>query len=404
MPHANPGRPDLDQLVERCRHADVLFVPADGYHDAPSRVRAFGFSRELNRRGWKTEVLSMTDDFTKPDGISHIPRNNWPLMDRYLFGRLLDAIAVIAETSKAVLYTQKADINYIAAGMAAVAGGNRLVFDYDDNDVEINFTAGPLAAMMDDFHPRRMMGDAAGKADACVASSTVLRDMLTAYNENTHLIRTVVDTQLFDIALRDKAEAPLPIPTDRVNIIWPGSIWNGAMMRDYLNIVRCFLDVPADVRQGACLNLLAFGSMAPMAAAMARELAEEAEAADQIRTHSFLEPDRMPALLAQMDIGLMFLMENKYTRAKSPTKMFEYMAMGLAVCASATGEPAHILEDGETGMLASDTAEFTDRLTTLIADAERRKTMARRGHETIRQEFCFDAIGPQVEAVLERLM
>ena len=389
--------------ARRCRDADVLFVPADGFQMAPARVRAYAFADELRKRGLNAQVLSMVDHFTLGDGVPYLPRNNWPSMDRYLLGRSLDLFDVIAQNRKAVLYAQKADLNFFAAGMAKLANGNKLILDYDDNDEAVFFVANPLAEAIADLHPRYALASWAAKSDACVASSAYLFDKLSTYNENTHLIRTVVDTHTFDIAQRGTGAFPEPFDHDRVHLIWPGSVWNDDMVRDLLLMLRCFLDLPSAVLATAQLHLLIFGNKTALLKTMTADMAAARGCPDAVVFHAAVAPAQMPQLLGHMDIGLIFLRDNSFTRAKSPTKMFEYMAMGVAVCATDTGEPGHILEDGVTGMLARDTEEYTGKLERLILDAVARRQMAIRALELIRGKYCMERIGGQLANVLSSL-
>ena len=46
--------------------------------------------------------------------------------------------------------------------------------------------------------------------------------------------------------------------------------------------------------------------------------------------------------------------DSMFNNGKSPTKMFEYMAMKCAVIASDVGEAAHIIENGANGLKAQE--------------------------------------------------
>lgn len=70
--------------------------------------------------------------------------------------------------------------------------------------------------------------------------------------------------------------------------------------------------------------------------------------------------------------------------SRSSTKLFEYMACGLAIVASATGEPLHILENNHTAILCkSNSEEFAQATQTLLANPDLRQTLA----ENCRQKF-----------------
>ncbi|MDR3449163.1 MAG: glycosyltransferase family 4 protein [Alphaproteobacteria bacterium] len=371
---------------------------------APARIRAYNFARELQRRGVKAEVLSFVDDFLAPEGVAYIPRNDWPAMDRYTLGKVLAMQEAIALNLHCPVVAQKADLNLFAMAMAGSLNGNKLILDYDDNDVEVFFASHRVADRIDDFHPRHVLQHFAEKADCCIASSHSLHEMLHAFNPQTHLVYTVVDTEIFDYGLRAKAVPIDGIDPGKVNLIWPGSVWNEEMTQDVLLIAEAFLSMPETVRAKAVLHFYGFGGGWPTAAAIIEDMMNTRGAMGQIKLNSAVAPDAMPGIMAHMDIGLICLQYNRYTRAKSPTKMFEYMAMGLAVCASSTGEPGRILEDGVTGVVAHDLRSYSEKLAHLIADAGFRQKIAAKGRELVNDRYTMRTAGDQLMAIFEPMM
>jgi glycosyltransferase involved in cell wall biosynthesis len=68
----------------------------------------------------------------------------------------------------------------------------------------------------------------------------------------------------------------------------------------------------------------------------------------------------------------------------SPTKLFEYMAMGKAIVASALDQIAEVLEDGKTALLVKpgDSAELALAIERLAMDAQLRAQLGRKARET----------------------
>src|SRR6266851_9055907 len=68
----------------------------------------------------------------------------------------------------------------------------------------------------------------------------------------------------------------------------------------------------------------------------------------------------------------------------SPTKLFEYMAMGKAIAASALDQIADVLEDGRTALLVKpgDADELADAVQRLAADEQLRIALGRNARET----------------------
>lgn len=79
--------------------------------------------------------------------------------------------------------------------------------------------------------------------------------------------------------------------------------------------------------------------------------------------------------LQEMDIGIMPLPDDPWTRGKCAFKIVQYMAIGIPSVASPVGMNCEVLADGETGYFASTTQEWIDRLESLILLSELRMKM-----------------------------
>lgn len=91
--------------------------------------------------------------------------------------------------------------------------------------------------------------------------------------------------------------------------------------------------------------------------------------------------------ILSFDIGLAPLPDNKWTRGKSSYKLLQYMASGLPTVCSAVGFNQEIVVDGENGMLASHTDEWTEKLSKLVSDATLRSTLGFSARKTIESQF-----------------
>jgi glycosyltransferase involved in cell wall biosynthesis len=80
------------------------------------------------------------------------------------------------------------------------------------------------------------------------------------------------------------------------------------------------------------------------------------------------------------------------------------MACGVPVVASAVGVNCEIVQDGESGFLARTKAEWADRLTRLLSDAELRHRFARAGRQRVEDRYSLQQHAPAMIAVLERAL
>ncbi len=77
-------------------------------------------------------------------------------------------------------------------------------------------------------------------------------------------------------------------------------------------------------------------------------------------------------------------MPGNYPFFGSPTKLFEYMAMGKAIAASALDQIAEVLEDGKTALLVApgDSVELVAAIQHLAADPRLRAELGRNARAT----------------------
>jgi len=103
--------------------------------------------------------------------------------------------------------------------------------------------------------------------------------------------------------------------------------------------------------------------------------------------------------LAGCDIGLAPLPSNRFTEGKCSFKVLEYAAASLPVVASPVGTNADYVVDGITGFHARSMADWIDRLSALIKDADLRNQMAKANRKHVEQ-FDIDIIGKKLSRVI----
>lgn len=110
--------------------------------------------------------------------------------------------------------------------------------------------------------------------------------------------------------------------------------------------------------------------------------------------------DREAADIRDMDIGIMPLPDTPWMRGKCGYKLIQYMACGLPVVASPVGVNGEIVTHGETGFLASTSAEWRSALQTLINDPELRLRMGQAGRRRVERDYSMQVHGPRVARLL----
>lgn len=95
--------------------------------------------------------------------------------------------------------------------------------------------------------------------------------------------------------------------------------------------------------------------------------------------------------LARMDIGVMPLPDDEWTRGKCGFKALQYMAMEIPCIASPVGVNTEIIQHGKNGFLASTADEWKACLKALITDELLRKKIGKAGREQVIQRYSVES-------------
>ncbi len=102
--------------------------------------------------------------------------------------------------------------------------------------------------------------------------------------------------------------------------------------------------------------------------------------------------DEVPRLVAAADIAVVPYPVMQQDLWLSPLKLFEYMASGTAIVASAVGQLTDVIEDGKNGLLVApeDTSAMAVALQRLIGDEVLRLRLGRQARENAEREHSWE--------------
>ena len=106
--------------------------------------------------------------------------------------------------------------------------------------------------------------------------------------------------------------------------------------------------------------------------------------------------------LQSIDIGIMYLPDNEWTRGKCGFKIIQYMAVGKPVVASPVGVNLDIVKHGQNGYLAFTMDEWSEYLTRLMSDASHRLKLGQEAIHTVEQQFSIHSCLPILKNILEK--
>lgn len=198
------------------------------------------------------------------------------------------------------------------------------------------------------------------------AGNDFLADYARSFNSNVRVVPTVLKTDHRDFNYSSKA------PNDKIVIGWIGStttIKHIEWGRDILvELLRRFPDT---------VELVIVSDMQP--------------ALPEVR-HTFRRwsPTVEQELLTTMDIGIMPLPDDEWTRGKCGFKGLQCMSYGIPVVMSAVGVNKQIIEHGVNGFLAKNSEEWMEALTMLIRNPQLRIEVGRQGKKTVMDSYAAE--------------
>lgn len=193
-----------------------------------------------------------------------------------------------------------------------------------------------------------------------------LADYARQFNPNTIVNPTTLDTVHLHVPDNTR------IADDKITIGWTGS-------RSTLKYLKSILPVLQVLsRNHPHLRFLVIADKNPMlklANLEFRPWARETEITD----------------LAAIDIGIMPMPDDAWTRGKCGFKALQYMAMGIPAVVSPVGVNTEIVRQGEEGFLCTSFEEWFTRLEELIMDDNKRREMGRRGRQRVIDHYSVAA-------------
>jgi glycosyltransferase involved in cell wall biosynthesis len=108
------------------------------------------------------------------------------------------------------------------------------------------------------------------------------------------------------------------------------------------------------------------------------------------------EPDDLRAL----DVGLMPLPDDEWSRGKCGMKALQYMALGIPPVVSPVGVNTTIVRDGVNGSYACTEEEWIDRIALLLEDEPLRRSLGQEARRTVEESYSAQAHAPRVARIL----
>jgi glycosyltransferase involved in cell wall biosynthesis len=359
----------------------LIFITREGYRLPGARIRCYNFARELRSYGVKAEVLSYSDTLGAKDGELE---SQMGLAEKIKFNHR--AFKMLAKDKDALFYLKRFNYHFLAPYLAHLLNKNRVILDLDDWEMRDNpkYYLGFYPSSKAHFLIRHI----ARRSILCIAASRFLEEFLSPFAAKLYYIPTGVDTGLFK-------PSPQPARQDKIIFSWIGTLHK----REYIENIGFALDCFGLLRKSyphIYFEIVADGIHVGSLVRLVGGYGDE-----NISLRKWIAPDAMPAYLSNIHIGVMpVFRDNKFNRAKSPTKLFEYMAMEKPTVSSSIGDNTRIISDGDNGFLAKGKEEFTEKMRLLIEDGSLRAQMGQRARQRVESDYSLRILGRRLYEAL----
>jgi glycosyltransferase involved in cell wall biosynthesis len=105
--------------------------------------------------------------------------------------------------------------------------------------------------------------------------------------------------------------------------------------------------------------------------------------------------------LRPLDVGLMPLPDDEWSRGKCGMKALQYMALAIPPVVSPVGANRTIVQDGVNGLHATTDDEWVHALARLLADAALRERLGRAARQTVEEGYSARVQAPRLARVLK---
>jgi len=371
----------------------VKFIGLNSIYYPYTRVRCYNFAQSLRKSGIKAEVFGLSARYCKdPKEKLFNPRD---LKKLYLQMKLFKDL-FSSSPKKDIFYFQKIHHHITAPYLIHRLKKVPFIVDYDDWEFDRSpfFNKRILNKLFFGSSDMAKINEKLIKeAFLCIAASHHLQRKLEQLNEKTFLVQTGVDIKKFD---GEKLANNHPYPV----FIWSGEIWGPLILENLIFILSSFSYIN-NLYPNWKLMFVVYGEFVPSL----KKIIKHSYSNLPIEVYENVNPDDMPKIYAKANVGLLplFCDEKDYdwVKSKSPTKLFEYMAMKLIPVCHKIGEAIYVLENKKTGFFFSNQKEFIKIIEFILTHFDELKYMREETYREVKKKYSLEVLGEKLATVLQ---
>ena len=355
----------------------LLFVALHRPGRSPSqRFRFEQFVPYLEKNGWQCDYAYMLDE--QDDKAFYTPGAYFSKARIVLKGFKKRISHLSSAADYDVIFIQRESFvsgsTYFERRFAKK--GAKIVFDFDDAIwmLDISDANKNLSWLKDPSKTKKIISI----SDHVIAGNKFLAEYALQFNETVSVIPTVVDTEYY--------QSKFPKSNGSITIGWTGS----QTTNKHFELAAPFLRTLKEK----------YGDMLRIAAVTEREIEIDGVDVDFIRW----DKEREIENLDQIDIGIMPLPKDEWSRGKCGFKGIQYMSLGKPSVMSPVGVNPEIVTHGVNGFLPESDEQWVDYLTQLIDYEDLRNEIGQAGRKTIEEKYSVNATQDQLLSLLDSLV
>lgn len=339
-------------------------------HSPGQRYRVEAFEPLLEARG----IAVRTDAILRPAELRSFYRGSAAAKAAVSAKALYRRLASLAQTPAPDVWLVQREAFFLGDAWAERLASRRapVVYDFDDAIwIRAMSAANSRYAWLKNVDK---IARVVALADTVIAGNAYLAEWASQHSARVRTIPTCVDTAHFT-PVRERSPGPVVIG-------WSGSPSTIEHLRPLLPVLERLKARYRDRLQVRVMGDPSFHH-APLALDGER-----------------WTPEAELALLRRMDIGVMPLPDDPWTRGKCALKGLVSMAVGAATVMSPVGVNRAIVRDGVNGFLPASDDQWLQVLSRLVDDADLRATIGAAGRRTVEDDYSVTRWAPALAEAL----
>lgn len=258
---------------------------------------------------------------------------------------------------------------------------NKVFFDFDDSIFLYPSWAKAQKGTLENKEMERKIYYLISRSSEVIVSNAFLQEKVATLNPHVSVIPTPLDTTYYKPVKKNTHGRP-------VLIGWTGTSGNLYYLKQIMDVFEKLWEEGANFKLRIICNI----PEQDYGIDMTKGYMEFREwtLRDEIKNFD------------EIDIGIMPLTDDDWTRGKAGFKILQFMASGIPIVASPVGVNSEIVIHRENGFLARTEEEWVRFLKKLIEDRDLRERMGKKGRGHIENHYSLKVIAPRFLGILQR--